>query len=478
MANVFFNCSIDYYGKNPLESCANVCLSPVRYLFSGKKVTIVKNQVQSQTEFSKKTILKTALAILSLPLGLIFGTLAKCFALMSSDARKMNKKAFVFLKSAKPSIISKSNSVLLQQKSVPPIQKPSDIALQWSLEVTFEIPFGTKKGKAKEIYDLIKQKLNGKKDIRVRFDDNEQTITFAHHLNEIIAILTQENLRSYFSRDLSVTTSSKIMAVRPNMLMVGGGTYDRFKLKEEELLKTAEAFLTKREISQVVVQEESEKEIIANALGKHQGICIGEKHSHSSPKQWLMENMEKFRQQGVKTLFMEHLFHDSMQKMLDEYCAAPKNTPLPPYLEAYLDELDDGHNVKSKQYNFKQLVIAAKEAGLRIVAIDTTVSYYCGNGSFSRIVDNGILQERYKAMNYVATQIMEAELAKNPGKFVAFMGNAHLSTCEGIKGVAELMHCPSLNIEDSNESGLKHNVKDLHNKIAHLSYYLQKHVKL
>ncbi|MBS0637913.1 MAG: hypothetical protein JSS12_10410 [Verrucomicrobia bacterium] len=81
-------------------------------------------------------------------------------------------------------------------------------------------------------------------------------------------------------------------------------------------------------------------------------------------------------------------------------------------------------------------------------------------------------------MNYVATRIIEREMTKAKGqKYVALVGSGHVSTVkdEQVAGVAELLHVPSVVIEMNKEdkTAMKRNVKDLHDKISHVSLYMQ-----
>ena len=126
---------------------------------------------------------------------------------------------------------------------------------------------------------------------------------------------------------------------------------------------------------------DSEETIIRDLLQtkKYPGIILGESHDEMSSKKFLIENMQVLKNNGVTTLYLEHLLYGSMQSDLDAYLVS--NESMPPVLETYLADLDWNNSITNKKWGFKALVQAAKEAGIRVVAIDTEASYNAGLGS-------------------------------------------------------------------------------------------------
>lgn len=94
------------------------------------------------------------------------------------------------------------------------------------------------------------------------------------------------------------------------------------------------------------------------------------------------------------------------------------------------------------------MVIAAKEAGIRIVGIDTTVSYLAGTTDKKGLTDEGSA-DRYRAMNFAATSIMRAEAGN--GKYIALMGEANVGSTEGVPVVADMLGVPSVVVADSDK---------------------------
>jgi hypothetical protein len=172
-------------------------------------------------------------------------------------------------------------------------------------------------------------------------------------------------------------------------------------------------------------------------------FCVGEVHSSPSPKRFLIENMSNLRDRGYSTLFLEHLFHNSvMQDALDEYLKPPADKEMPKDLQRYLTSLDYGFSFPEdcdKNFNFCKLVEAAKNNGIRIVGIDTEQSYDMG---LSRYGAGG--DDRTKGMNCVAYNIIRSEARE--GKWVALMGNTHIGKFDGVPGVSEMLGVASVNI--------------------------------
>ncbi len=167
-------------------------------------------------------------------------------------------------------------------------------------------------------------------------------------------------------------------------------------------------------------------------------LCIGEGHSLSCSRRFIMENISHFADQGYKTLFLEHLFYDSaMQDDMNNYMRAEcPIDEMPGSLKLYLESLGKSycsHGDKyDEKYNFFTLVRAAKQNGLKVVGIDTVESYKMGDSQFG---SQG--KERMMGMNYEAKRIIEKESGGQ--KWIALMGNTHISKMDGVAGVSEII---------------------------------------
>jgi hypothetical protein len=177
----------------------------------------------------------------------------------------------------------------------------------------------------------------------------------------------------------------------------------------------------------------TDKEIIDHWLDHYQGFCIGEFHTESIPKEFLVDNMAYLKQKGVKVLFMEQLY-DDCQEELDAFL---NGKPLSTEIITNLDVADTKDNFQPP-YGYKGVIEAAAREGIRIVAIDTK-----GANVPER-------ENRWKWMNYFAYKTMKKTIKTiGDGKYVALMGAGHLSKRKNyIPGVTDLLSYPNIIISN------------------------------
>lgn len=184
-------------------------------------------------------------------------------------------------------------------------------------------------------------------------------------------------------------------------------------------------------------------------------FIIGEYHHYISSKKFLQDEMKRLKKEKYDILFMEHLFYDTHQVLLDEFY---QTGIMPEKLRDHLEWLNDHGQVhvfgtdsqfsqqRWKKYNFLTLVESAREAGIRIVGIDIDAVYKTqNNGSDGE-------KKRIPYMNYVAFRIIEREMAIHGDiKWFALMGNAHVVYYHGVPGLSNLTGVLSVFKVDSGE---------------------------
>lgn len=182
-------------------------------------------------------------------------------------------------------------------------------------------------------------------------------------------------------------------------------------------------------------------------------FIVGESHQDVNPKKWLIENMSKLKQAGYSTFYFEHLYYDD-QKLLDDYF---EKGEMHPKLKERLKNLDNGWGKTSgTKYwdtnNFTALIKAARDAGIRVVAIDIRAVYETQNKNPGLQSDSDS-KLRYQFMNFTATNIIKREEEKKPKpeKWFALMGNSHVNECDEVPGVSELTGARSVFIFDSDK---------------------------
>jgi len=231
--------------------------------------------------------------------------------------------------------------------------------------------------------------------------------------------------------------------------------YERgLNAEKKRLLSVAEEEFTKPLIPKEKVildpRINGEAEFIESSFNQCRGLVIGEIHSHSSPKRFLIDHMKALAKLGVTRIYMEHLFCERHQRLLDD-------EELPKELELYLKSLDEGHDVEEKELEnenagtFLNVVRAAKTCGIRVVAIDSEATYAVGRiEDFSNLSnEDSSTVERYKVMNMLMLECFRE--CDDGGKYVVFVGSGHASTSYHVLGVSDLLCCPNIVIHDKDE---------------------------
>lgn len=213
-------------------------------------------------------------------------------------------------------------------------------------------------------------------DVKCTFNDQKCSFTFYHSPEEIKAIVCKYSLVD-ISDNVSLGSDS---------LTMNGQTFFQLGSKQpktkDSLIEDSRRFFKTRKIQNIEIEQKDQsqdpKKMFETLLQKNEGICIGEMHHDEAPKKVLIENMSTLKNQGVTTLYLEHLhYNTTTQKLLDKYMKSKKEE-MPGYLKELLASMDCGFDLYGKDGSFTSLVIAAKKAGIRIVAIDTAMSYSCG----------------------------------------------------------------------------------------------------
>lgn len=306
-------------------------------------------------------------------------------------------------------------------------------------------------------YDAIKNYFRENHIPQLTFNDRENIIEFPYDCSETNALLLMSPLNNrirLLMHPLNIKEPQRNQRMRPGVEIT-----EENRNFMRPLLQDAERYLSSKNARQIELAPEknyTHQNILAELLIEYEGICIGEVHGDMSPKKTIIDNLDRLKALGLTTLYLEHFFYDSSS------CNMLNNPdPLPNFLSSAINRVDVGFNIRNRNYGFKALIKAARRKSIRIIPIDTTVSYVCGV-----TIDAGASADprsRYTAMNYVADRIIRA--TRDGGKYIALMGSGHAVTGnEGVIGVAELLGCPSIVISDSDRDKLTLNKKDFARK--------------
>ncbi|TFY89447.1 toxin [Pseudomonas nabeulensis] len=227
--------------------------------------------------------------------------------------------------------------------------------------------------------------------------------------------------------------------------------FNEFVRTRQRLLQRAETFLAgytppPRPSLAHFAAATSEQNFIERVYQQKLGLVIGEAHTASSSKQFLIEHMKLLKKQGVQTLYFEHLLTDLHQHELDIF---HKRLKMPEDLKAYLKRQDGGHMLNYQgPHTFTNVIKAANKYGIRVRALDCTASYNVKGARGA--------SPRNTLFSYFANEVIKADQAAHgPHKWVALMGSAHTDINERVPGIAQLQDAVSLHVRDAAASSAR-----------------------
>ncbi|NVZ83880.1 type III effector protein, HopAC1 family [Pseudomonas yamanorum] len=187
--------------------------------------------------------------------------------------------------------------------------------------------------------------------------------------------------------------------------------------------------------------DESQTSIIHKLFGASDGLVVGETHGAVSSKAFLVDNMQELARVGVKRIYFEHLLTDIHTPLLKLFYRS-RSARMPDELKNYLKGIYPP--LRDSYYTFQNIVIKAREAGIKVQPIDCTVSYMIRDMPDTA----GTLRQRM--MNFYATEVIQwiQTTKRHPGKWIAFVGDSHTNNYRGVPGLAELTGSIGLRIED------------------------------
>ncbi len=190
-------------------------------------------------------------------------------------------------------------------------------------------------------------------------------------------------------------------------------------------------------------------------------FIVAEQHYHISPKSFLISNMSLLKKAGFNTLFMEALYVEH-QSALDNFCLQSDSPPLTNKVREHLANLDGNNFYQPNQHiydlskrwqanNYSALIQAAKQAGIRVVGIDTKKMHtFALENMLKDLIQ--FAPKRIKYMNFMAAHIIK-EIESNTKlneKWLFLTGAFHAATLDpAFPGMSELLSVPSVYIEDT-----------------------------
>lgn len=221
---------------------------------------------------------------------------------------------------------------------------------------------------------------------------------------------------------------------------------DRFKKDAELNLKFSHLI----DVTPVTPQTPEESTPVATLIrwlskDNFQGVIIGEGHRDVAAKQLLIQNMETLKNLGVTAIFLEFLGIED-QDAVNRYLRKKDNPiPLPPELEAIIRTNDESLRLPIGG-RLIDVIDEAKRHEIRIIGIESEASKALGYNTYDG--HNGSDNLRNLGLNYMANIIIHQQMGNE--KYVALVGNAHVSNYKAVPGLSQLLGAPGLLIFDRN----------------------------
>jgi len=364
-----------------------------------------------------------------------------CFTEISSDSKKQFKtKPGVDIER----IYSFAFDIIKHEKK----KAVDELQIHYTIPLDFYIS-NEEYSKKSDEFDLLK-----KQGLNFKYNENAALVSLFH--DPVLLRLASPLFGNMSVHRDFLTMTMDSMSMDDPSLPLETDIVKVYEDREKKFLKSCVLLNDiSHDLSITIPQQDIElkpTQLLEKLLLTHEGVCIGEQHDDSAAKKTLIGNFHKFKELGVNTLYLEFLQYDSMQAMLDSYFSS--NEEMPRILEEFLLSRDY-RIVRFGGASFVDLVKGAKEAGIRVVGIDTSISFHCGGDDKHGIRD---FEKRILSMNTVAVAIIEENQRKFGGKYISFMGLGHAGRSHDtpkVKGVAEMLAIPSVSIQTKDEEMYK-----------------------
>ncbi|MBD8236886.1 membrane-targeted effector domain-containing toxin [Pseudomonas fluorescens] len=211
--------------------------------------------------------------------------------------------------------------------------------------------------------------------------------------------------------------------LEPGHFLRGNGKDETFKKFLEEMHQTYNALkhggLPPRPSIPAIPKPVPAKDLITEALKVSDGIVFGESHREMASFKTLFDNVDTFKQQGVKKVYFEGVIDLPGKGVVDDGIGnlGAANTP-------------------RTRPTFKELKAKLELNGIEVLPLD---HYYLTRHKDARL---GLTQagsgsvRRLEEFNYYASEVIKANSGTE--KWVALVGHSHMKTSEGVPGLAEM----------------------------------------
>ncbi|MCK3864014.1 membrane-targeted effector domain-containing toxin [Pseudomonas sp. B329] len=228
--------------------------------------------------------------------------------------------------------------------------------------------------------------------------------------------------------------------LEPGHFLRGDGKDETLKKFIEEMYETYDAIkegaLPPRIVAPKISKTAPAAEVITEALKVSNGIVFGESHKEMASFKLLFDNVEKFKQEGVKKIYFEGVIDLPPKGIVDDGIGNLANPNLP-----------------RTQPTFDELKAKFELHGIEVLPLD---HYYLTRHKDAKLgrTETGFgSRQRLEEFNYYASEVIQANSGTE--KWLALVGHSHMNTTEGVPGLAEMTGSISIGVFDKPSPNLQ-----------------------
>ncbi|KIH84866.1 membrane-targeted effector domain-containing toxin [Pseudomonas batumici] len=167
------------------------------------------------------------------------------------------------------------------------------------------------------------------------------------------------------------------------------------------------------------------------------GLVLGASAKSISARKLLIDNLPVLSRLKVQRLYVQHLMKDFDQQLLDDFHT---KGVMPDELTYILRNEDNKESIDPKgKYSLRQLLVSARQQGIRIQALDTAISYPEGRRAQDPDPAWSPSPRRLPTFNYIAHKLISADQQHyGAHRWLALVESIHVNTLREIPGLAEL----------------------------------------
>ncbi|MBD8669026.1 membrane-targeted effector domain-containing toxin [Pseudomonas lurida] len=185
--------------------------------------------------------------------------------------------------------------------------------------------------------------------------------------------------------------------------------------------------------------------VLQRLLSESKGLIVGASVDSIASKQLLIQQMRTLYEQGVRRLYIEFLPADVFRAKLDKLKTAKVSKTIDQHLKAVDKAMA---TPADSPYSYRALVLAAREHGIEVKALDASTSYFLDD-ALSAGATSVLTPRENRLRNFYSHKVIANDVAASPDdSWVALVDHRRMNTHDQVPGLAELHNTVSLRVED------------------------------